>query len=195
MSVMDQPEGVDPLREHEFDGIHEFDNRLPNWWLWTFYLACIFSLFYWLHFHVIGSGDLPREAYQAEMKAAADALAEKMSQMEVTDESLSKMASEPSIVAAGQQVFKETCATCHTETGGGNIGPNLTDEYWVHGGKPTDIYKVVTEGVQGTAMVSWTGSLGLRRCQEVTAFVLSIKNTNVPGGKEPDMTRARKESE
>ena len=174
------------LREHTFDGIREFDNRLPNWWLWTFYLACIFSLLYWWHFHIVGIGDLPRESFRAEMEAAEARMLAEMANHEITDESLLELAAEPGIVAKGREIFVANCATCHQADGRGNIGPNLTDRYWLHGARPTQIYETITKGVEGKAMVAWLPQLGPARCQQVTAFVLSIKNTEVPGGKAPE---------
>ena len=175
------------LRGHRFDDdIEEFDNRLPNWWLWSFYLACIFSVGYWLHFHVVRSGKLPIAEYRAEMEAAAARVA----QAEVTDESLLALAAEPSAVAQGRVVFEANCNQCHTVLGGpiagGSVGPNLTDKFWLHGGSPLSIWTTVTKGVPLKGMPDyWERMLGRTRCQQVTAFVLSLKNTNVSGGKEP----------
>ena len=185
------------LREHEFDGIREFDNRLPNWWLWTFYLACIFAVIYWIHYHVLGTGALPAEEYAREQAAAAD----KMVVVEVTDASLLALAKEEAAVAAGKAVFKANCAQCHNRLekpeladldGMGNIGPNLTDRYWLHGGKPTDLYTTLTKGVVEKGMPDYfLGLLGPKQCQQVIAYVLTLKNTNVPGGKEPQGTEEK----
>lgn len=179
------PSEADRLRGHEFDGIREFDNRLPNWWLWSFYLACIFSVFYWMHYHVLGTGALPTERYQQEMEAAAAELEAKLADMEVTNDTLTAMANEPAVVAKGQEVFVTNCTQCHKSDGRGDIGPNLTDNYWIHGGQPMDIYSTIVNGVVEKGMPDyWLRQLGPVRVQQVTAFVLSIKNTNLPG-KEP----------
>jgi len=181
----------DVLRGHEFDGITEFDNRLPNWWLWTFYLACIFSFVYWIHYHVLRTGAAPLQEYQAEM-AAAEA---RLVLQDVTDASLLERSKDPAALASGKALFTTTCAACHGTTGGGTAvvegqppaqlpGPNLTDRFWLHGGKPTDLYHTVTQGVPNTAMVAWT-SLGAGKCQDVVAYVLTLRDTNVTGGKEP----------
>ncbi|MEM7199002.1 MAG: cbb3-type cytochrome c oxidase N-terminal domain-containing protein [Planctomycetota bacterium] len=176
---------IDPLREHAYDGIQEFDNRLPNWWLWTFYLACIFSVFYWLHYHVLGTGPLPPERYRMEMEAAEARLAARLANQTIDDAVLQKLAAEPTFVEKGRQVFIANCAQCHKEDGGGNIGPNLTDEYWLHGSRPEAIYQTVINGVPAKGMVAWGPVLGPARCQQAAAYVLTLRNTHVAGGKEP----------
>lgn len=184
---------TDRLRGHEFDGIQEFDNRLPNWWLWTFYLACIFSLFYWLHYHVLGTGPSPREKYRMEMEAAEAELTARLAEMDVSNETLTALSKEPTAVAKGREIYVQNCAQCHDRNPaddvvdlGGNVGPNLTDRYWIHGGEPMDLYNTVITGVPAKGMPDyWQRTLGDLACQQVVAFILTHKNTNVEGGKEP----------
>ena len=172
----------DRLREHVFDDdVQEFDNRLPNWWLWSFYLACIFSVGYWIHYHTLGTGALPTEEFRQQNEAAAARLAE----MEVSDDTLFALSKEPTAVAAGREVWIDNCAQCHKEDASGNIGPNMTDNYWIHGGKPMDLYNTVITGVLDKGMPDyWLRQLGNLRCQQVVAYMITIKNTNLPG-KEP----------
>jgi len=167
------------IRSHVYDeDIREFDNRLPNWWLWTFYVACIFAPCYWLYFHSLGIGALPREEFRLVNEAAMERLAE----MDVTGETLTALAAEPAAVEAGGKVFVKNCAQCHNATANGNIGPNLTDAYWLHGGAPLDIHTVVVTGVPEKGMPDyWLRTLGPLKCQQVVAYILSIRNTNVPG--------------
>jgi cytochrome c oxidase cbb3-type subunit 3 len=176
-----------PLRPHSFDGIEEFDNRLPNWWLWTFYVACIFAVVYWMHYHVLGTGALPAQQYLAEMQAAEERLAERMAGVELTDDLLADLSAEPTVVAKGKAIFEANCAVCHRADAGGmpGLGPNLTDRFWLHGGRPLQIYETVTKGVVAKGMLAWLPQLGPQRCQQVVAFVLSRKNTEVAGGREP----------
>ena len=167
------------LRAHVYDDdIQEFDNRLPNWWLWSFYLACIFSLCYWFHYHVLNTGALPNEELRAENAAAAALL----TQGEVTEEGLIALSNEPAALEAGKKVWVANCAVCHQENAAGNVGPNMTDNYWIHGGKPMDIYNLVITGVPLKGMPDyWLARLGPLQTQQVVAYLLSIKNTNVPG--------------
>lgn len=171
----------DELRGHTYDGIEEYDNRLPNWWLFILYGSCIFALGYWLVFHTFQIVDLPLAKYDKEMIAAAEAQLARMSEGGITDESLALMATMPETVAEGRQLFTTYCVVCHLDQGQGLVGPNLTDGYWVHGGKPTNILKIVTDGVPAKGMAAWGGQLGPTRVQNLVAFVLSIKNTDVAG--------------
>jgi cytochrome c oxidase cbb3-type subunit III len=171
---------------HEYDGIEECDNHLPRWWLWTLYGAIVFSIGYWFHYHTFKTGMGPTAAYEAEDAAFKAAEAEKLKKAgAVTPELLVKLSKDPATIKQGQDVFKSTCMSCHLETGGGSIGPNLTDAFWLHGGKPDQIYKTIKEGVPAKGMASWGPVLGEERVRAAAAYVLSIKNTNVAGGKAP----------
>ena len=166
------------------DGIHEFDNHLPNWWLWSFYLACIFSVIYWFHFHSLGTGDLPIEAYAREQRAAAARLEAELARNPVTEELLQRLAKEPGAVAEGERIFQTTkplsCAFCHKPDGSGQTGPNLTDAHWLYGGKAMDIYTTIMEGRPG-GMQSWKQN-GPLFAQRATAYVLAkLKNQHRPG--------------
>jgi cytochrome c oxidase cbb3-type subunit 3 len=178
---------ADELREHQFDGIEEFDNHLPNWWLWTFYGACIFSLFYWLYYHGLGLGPTSREYYEQEMAAAAAA---KVS-IEVTEESLLSLSTDTAGIQAGRQVFEQNCVACHGPDGSGTLGgaplpgPNLTDSAWIHGSGPLQIHATITNGVVEKGMFAWGPILGPTKVQQVAAYVMTIRDTNVAGGKEP----------
>jgi cytochrome c oxidase cbb3-type subunit 3 len=174
---------TDQLREHTFDGIQELDSHLPNWWLWSFYLACIFSVFYWIVYHTLGTGDLPSEAYVEEQREAAARIEAELAKNPVTNESLLKLSKEPAVVAAGEAIFKNPglCAQCHNPDASGNIGPNLTDAWWINGGTPLEIYHTVMNGGRpDKGMQPWKGN-GAMWVQRVVAYVLSIRNTNRPG--------------
>lgn len=189
------------VRSHTYDGIQEFDNRLPNWWLWTFYGACIFSVFFWIHYHTIGTGDLPGEAYLVEQRKAAAALEAEMKKNPVTEERLLQLAENPTFVADGKALFVQHCSTCHRENGGAGkdqfgtpgAGANLTDDYWIYGGDPMAIYQTILEGRQfpdpeigsNGGMQSWR-HLGTGSVLRLAAFVLSIKGSNVSDGKAPE---------
>ncbi len=174
-------EPVDALRAHEFDGIQEYDNKLPNWWLWILYGSIVFALAYWIVFHTLHVRDLPRERFQKEMVAAAQAQLERMAAGGVTNESLTLMSTIPATVAEGRQIFVQYCVVCHGDKGQGMVGPNLTDNFWLHGSQPMDNYKVVTEGVPAKGMAAWGNQLGPKRVQTVVAYVLTLRNTDVPG--------------
>lgn len=172
---------TEQTRGHTFDDIEEFDNRLPNWWLWSFYTACIFSVFYWLHYHTLGTGALPREAYLVEQQEAAKRLEAQLAANPVSNEMLLQLAANPAFVAEGKAIFQDAtkCALCHKPDASGNIGPNLTDAYWIYGGTPMDIYTTILKGRPGGMLAHEAYGQGF--VQRATAYVLSIKNTNVPG--------------
>jgi cytochrome c oxidase cbb3-type subunit 3 len=174
-------QSADQLRAHTFDGIQEFDNKLPNWWLWILYGSIIFSFAYWIVFHTLAARDLPYAAFEKEMIAAAEAQVARAAAEGLSDESLQLMATIPARTDEGRALFAQYCVVCHLDQGQGLVGPNLTDAYWLHGGRPLDIHKVITEGVPAKGMAAWGNQLGPRRVESVTAFVLTLLDTNVPG--------------
>jgi cytochrome c oxidase cbb3-type subunit 3 len=162
---------------HVYDGIEEADNNLPTWWLLTFYGAVVFGLIYWFYYHEYAIGQLQPEKY-AEAVAAAEA-----ERSIVTDESLNALALDDSAVAAGSQIFGTQCIACHDAKAQGKVGlgPNLTDQYWIHGGAPTNIHATVTNGVAAKGMPAWAPILGEEGVNQVVAYVLTLRNTEVPG--------------
>lgn len=171
---------------HEYDGIREYDNRLPNWWLMTLYGAIVFAFGYWLYFHTFGIGlnqqeELALEIARAEAAAEAREAALLAQGGGLTDETLLGMAADAAALARGKEVFAQNCLACHGADGGGTVGPNLTDAYWINGHRPTDIHAVIADGRLAKGMPSWKAVLGGSRVRDVTAFVLSLKNTHVAG--------------
>lgn len=166
---------------HVYDDIEEADNNLPAWWLLTFYGAVAFGLVYWFYYHEYGIGKLQPEKYAAAVEAA------EAQKGVVTDESLDALSLDPSGVAAGSQIFVAQCVACHDTKGQGRVGlgPNLTDKYWIHGGAPTDIHSTITNGVAAKGMPPWAPILGEEGVKQVVAYVLTLRNTEVPG-KEPE---------
>lgn len=175
---------------HTYDGIEEYDNRLPLWWQYTLYGAVVFALVYWFDYSVFKIHPSPKGELDEEVAALNAAAAERARAAgPVTDEMLETLAKDNKSLADGKATFTTICAACHRADGGGNIGPNLTDEYWIHGNKPTDIYKNVTEGVVTKGMPAWGPQLGPQKVSNVVAYVLTLKNTNVPDGKAPQGER------
>jgi cytochrome c oxidase cbb3-type subunit 3 len=174
---------------HTYDGdLEEEDNRLPLWWQYTLYGAVVFAVAYWIGEHKLSSWLSRRDSYDQEMVAVR--LEEARAGAKVTPELLVAMSRTPSVLEAGRQTFVTTCAQCHRADGGGNIGPNLTDEYWLHGNKPEDVYTSVHEGVPAKGMPTWAPVLGEVAVDSVVAYVLTLRNTNVPGGKAPQGEKA-----
>jgi cytochrome c oxidase cbb3-type subunit 3 len=170
---------ADQVFDHDFDGIQEYDNRLPNWWLWILWGSILFAFAYWLVFHTFGVAKLPPARYEAEMQRAAEAQLAKGGSLD--DAALELMATLPDRVAEGKALFSTYCVACHASRGEGLVGPNLTDAHWIHGARPLDIHKVVTDGVLAKGMAAWGRQLGPKRVESVTAYVLTLRGTNVPG--------------
>ena len=171
----------DQVLEHDFDGIREYDNRLPNWWLFILYASIVFALGYWLFYHTVHAGRLPVARYEYEMGRAAEAQLAKASAGGLTEQSLLLMAQVPARVAEGQALFTQYCVVCHGAQGQGVVGPNLTDGAWIHGGRPLEIHKTVTDGVPAKGMAAWGRQLGPKRVEAVVSYVLTLRGTNAPG--------------
>jgi cytochrome c oxidase cbb3-type subunit III len=174
------------LLDHAYDGIREYDNPLPGWWRAIFWATIVFSAGYWAWFHVAGWGSTQEEAYnerlavyqsKKELREAADA-------RDVSEDSLARAALDDRALAQGKQVYATRCASCHADDGRGLIGPNLTDNFQMHGATRMDILKTVRIGVPGTAMLPWSEQLGSTDVIAVTAYLVSLRGTNVKG-KEP----------
>jgi cytochrome c oxidase cbb3-type subunit III len=186
----DEHESTENKVIHEVDGIQEYDNKLPNWWLYTLYGSMLFAAGYWFHYQTSGFGDLPRAEYQQEMdKAAAIEAARIKAAGVMTPEALAALSKDKGTVDQGKVVFAQTCIACHRQDGGGVVGPNLTDEFWIHGAAPEKIFKTISQGVPEKGMPAWAPQLGPDRTQAVTAYVISLRGTNVPNGKAPQGER------
>ncbi len=179
----------DALLGHEYDGIQEYDNALPNWWLATFYLAILFSIGYWSWYHIYEKGASPAQLHAEAVAADLASRPVEVATPPPTAEEILAASKDPEVVAAGQQIFTVNCVACHGAHAEGKIGPNLTDAYWIHGGTPEDVYKVVTEGVVAKGMVPWKDALGPTRIRQVVAYMWTLRNTNV-AGKAPEGQKA-----
>jgi len=171
----------DSVMEHEYDGIQEFDNRLPNWWLWIMWGSMVFALLYWVFFHTLGVGVLPRERFAMEMQVAQEAQLAKALEAGIDNEFFVMMSQTDDQVAAGREIFVKHCVACHLDDGRGSVGPNLTDGFWVHGCEPMQMLKTINDGVAAKGMPAWQNQLGPTRVHAVLSYVLTIKDNNVAG--------------
>lgn len=174
-----------PDTGHDYDGIRELDNRLPNWWLLTLFGAIVFSFGYWMYYHAF-EWDRGLWADLREEEAAAAVAAAKSGP--VTDEILTGLAQSPEVRQKGEALFRQQCAACHGDRGEGKIGPNLTDAFWLHGGKPTELYATIASGVASKGMPSWEPTLGAERTRWLAAYVTTLRGQNLPG-KAPEGTQ------
>ncbi len=173
----------DTTRPHVFDGIQEYDKRLPNWWLQTLYITIIFWLGYWSYYEWFRVGETGPQVVAAAMSKIE---AERLSVAKLDDASLWQMSRNPAFVAAGKVVYDGNCAACHLPSLRGKaenpvaIGPDLTDTMWVHGGKPVEIHDLIGKGVLAKGMPTWGPVLGAKKISEVTAFILSHHREGEP---------------
>jgi cytochrome c oxidase cbb3-type subunit 3 len=163
---------------HVYDGIEEHDNVLPNWWLGILWTTIVFAFGYWFYFHVVEAAPGQLGEYQLE---ASEAARKASDNKPLSDETLLAMVKDDSATASGKQLFQQNCASCHGAEGQGLIGPNLTDNAWLHGGKPVDIHKTIAEGAVAKGMPAWERTLGQARVRALTAYVLTLKGRNLTG--------------
>ncbi|HLW13955.1 MAG TPA: cbb3-type cytochrome c oxidase N-terminal domain-containing protein [Flavobacteriaceae bacterium] len=173
--------------DHDYDGIKELDNNLPPWWINLFYLTIIFAVGYMLYYHVF-DGPTQEMEYDREVAAAAIAVEEyKKNNPDLIDASSVEMLTEESDLKAGKSIYDTNCAVCHRADGGGGIGPNLTDEYWILGGDIASVYNVVAEGGRsGKGMIAWKGELNPLEMAQVSSYILTMQGTNPADAKEPE---------
>ena len=190
--------------DHDYDGIRELDNNLPPWWLYGFYITIIFAVVYLLRYHVFNSAPLQIEEYEIEMAQAEEAKEAylKTAANLVDENSVVLLADGPSL-DAGASIYKANCAVCHANDGGGGVGPNLTDKYWIHGGDIKAVFSTVKYGVPAKGMISWKDQLNPSQMQNVASYILSLQGTTPANPKDaegelfeaPEETTSAEESE
>jgi cytochrome c oxidase cbb3-type subunit 3 len=184
---------TDILLNHNYDGIQELDNNLPPWWVGMFYSTIVFAFLYIgiYHFSDIGKlqiaeyeqevieAEIAIAAYNAAQKAekAANLSADNVTQLTVTDR-----------LAAGQANFKSYCVACHGMLGEGieNLGQNVTDKYWIHGGGVKNIFRTISEGVPGKPMVAWKDAISAEEIQELASYIMTLEGTDPPNARPPE---------
>ena len=177
----------DLLLNHDYDGIKELDNNLPPWWVYLFYGSILFSAIYLVRFEVM-DGDNQEMELKKELAQAKIDVAEYMKTApDLMDEKTVSLLTEPAALAEGKTIFTTNCAACHRVDGGGQIGPNLTDEQWILGGGIKNIFHtLVNGGRDGKGMISWKGTLKPKEMQKVASYILSLKGSNPADPKAPE---------
>jgi cytochrome c oxidase cbb3-type subunit 3 len=177
----------DHILEHNYDGIQEYDNPMPRWWVYIFWATIVFSVLYWLKVPGFGSGRGRIEEYRRDMAAAAAAAAKRDAAQPTASspEQLAAMTRDASVLATGKQAFGQYCAACHRFDAGGQIGPNLTDDYWLHGASIEQLRKSVADGVLEKGMPPWAKVLKPEQLDAVVVYVFTLRGTNPPDPKAP----------
>ena len=199
----------DELLNHDYDGIREYDNDLPPWWLWLFYVTIAIAVVYVFHYHILKTGDINAgtlkaqtisdglmHSYQSPWQGAAPmaqagtapaaaAAGQAKAPAPAKEEKIPRI-TDPARLDHGAQVFAKNCVPCHGDKGQGIIGPNLTDEYWLHGGTMTDVVHTITYGVPAKGMIPWGGTLSRDDILDVAGFILErLQGTHPPNAKPP----------
>ena len=160
------------LLDHDYDGIQEFDQKLPNWWLFTLYSAIVFSVMFWVVRHQWMNDQYDFSKLETELAQVEEAKLEQTLKM-LNNDTLYGFSKDPEWVAKGRETFMANCISCHGQDLTGGIGANLVDDEWLHGGEPIDIFHTITNGVPAKGMQSWQGQLGPRQIAELVSFILS----------------------
>jgi len=166
------------LLDHDYDGIQELDNQLPRWWVWLFYITIIFSAVYLVYYHVTRTGDLQAAEYAKEMKAGEQIKAAAMGKFETSIATLQPSTDAVSL-EAGKQTYAKFCAPCHRADGGGLVGPNLTDDYWIHGSNYCDTVKIIWDGVPAKGMITWKTVLKPEQIQSVASYIYTLRGAKL----------------
>lgn len=171
------------IKDHDYDGIKELDNDLPPWWKWLFYLTVIFAIVYLIRMFVLNADDLYQaREYQKEMAEAAlnQPEPEQAAAFEV------KLLTDEASLAKGKEIFTKICSVCHLTDGGGLVGPNFTDDYWIHGNTVEDMFKVITNGVIEKGMIPYKDQLSAQQRLEVIGYIVTLHGTTPANPKAPE---------
>jgi len=174
------------MMDHDYDGIKELDSKIPPWFSWLFILTIIFAAYYMLQYHVFGSGQVMQDEYSAEIKQASLEREALIKSGALVNEETVKLLTDASSLQKGKEIYEANCIACHAADGGGIVGPNLTDKYWIHGGGIKNVFKTIKYGVVEKGMISWQTQLNANQMQDVASYVLSLQGTNPAAPKSPE---------
>ena len=174
------------LLEHEYDGIRELDNKLPRWWVWLFYGTIFFAVGYFVNYHTAwGKGKLMAAEYAEEMKIGNAMKTAAMTKFETSIETL-QPSKDPQTIEQGHQMFLRLCAPCHRADAGGLVGPNLCDDYWIHGSNFSDNVRTIWNGVPAKGMITWKNSLKPSEVVTVASYIYTLRGTHPVNPKPPE---------
>lgn len=167
------------LLDHDYDGIKELDNNLPPWWVYLFYICIFFGAVYMVRYELM-DGNTQEDEFQQEMQLAKIQVEEYLKTApDLMDENTVTLLTDEASLKEGKEIYTMYCAACHRADGGGQIGPNLTDDHWILGGDLKSIFKTVTQGGRdGKGMVAWKGVITSKEVQKVSSYIISIYGSN-----------------
>lgn len=177
----------DTIIDEAHDGIYELDNPPPPWFMFLFYSCIVFAVIYFVRFSVLKTRLNQDQEYAIAMQKAEEA---KATSVEDAGEDIDERNVEILLAAAdidkGRSIYNQNCKVCHDADGKGGVGPNLTDEFWIHGGGVQNVFKIIKYGAVEKGMRSWKDDLNPKMMQQVTSYILSLQGTNPPGAKGPE---------
>lgn len=175
----------DIMLDHDYDGIRELDNNLPPWWKYGFYCTIVFAFLYLVYFHISGTGKLQIQEYEDQLTEAKLQLEEyKKKSANLVDENNATLLVDQTSLESGKAVFMDNCVACHGRSGEGGVGPNLTDDYWLHEGGVKNIFKSIKYGWPEKGMKAWQQDLGAKQIHEIASYIVSLHGTNPANAKE-----------
>ncbi len=172
---------------HNYDGIRELDNKLPPWWLYLFYLTIVWSVIYLYVYEYSDIGQTTEEQYAEQMAIAKDQHLNYLFKManSVNEENVTEI-TDPARLENGGRIYLSNCMACHGTQGEGGVGPNFTDEYWIHGGDIKDLFTTIKYGVPEKGMISWKTQIPPAAMQDVASYILTLQGTDPPNQKKPE---------
>lgn len=176
----------DIMLEHDFDGIKELNNSVPPWFNLLFYGSIVIAIVYFVNYHVIGSGNVMVDEYVNEVRIANDKRKELIRTGAFINENNVVLLTDVAELDKGKQIFMTNCLPCHGPDAGGTVGPNLTDQNWIHGGGIKNVFTITKNGVPAKGMISWQTMLTPKQMQQVGSYILSLQGTKPPTGKPPE---------
>jgi cytochrome c oxidase cbb3-type subunit 3 len=176
---------ADMLLDHDYDGIKELDNALPPWWKYGFYITIVVGVFYLLKFEVWKTGQDQYQEYTTEMTEAKAATEAYLAEMKENVDEKTVVMLDAAGVSAGKELFAKTCVACHMSNGEGGVGPNLTDDYWIHGGSINDVFKTIKYGYPDKGMQAWSSTYSPVQIQQLSSYIKSLKGTHPANAKAP----------
>lgn len=164
--------------DHDYDGIQELDNSLPPWWVYGFYITIIFAGVYLARFEVFGGPNQVQEYEAAIIQANKEIAAYKENAKDFVDASTVELLTDEADLEEGLAIYTQKCVVCHKKDGGGGIGPNFTDQYWILGGGIKNIFQTISEGGRdGKGMIAWKSELSPREIAQVSSYILGFQGT------------------
>jgi len=174
------------IEDHEYDGIQELDNPAPAWFQALFYITIVFAIVYMIQYHMIGKSNSSADEYLQEITIAQQQKDELLKTGGLINETNVEVLTDAADLSKGKEIFTVNCVSCHNADGGGGVGPNLTDEYWIHGGGIKNVYGIIKNGVTAKGMIAWQTQLNPKQMNQVASYVLTLQGTKSASPKAPE---------